>query len=468
MMACIVLGVAAAVLTSDLRVLALPFGMIVLFMAITDYRKLYLLLWASIPLSTEVEFGSIGADLPDEALMLMLMGIAFVLFITKAPRLSMRMFFNPITILLLLHFGWIALTAVTSTQPLISFKFLAAKMWYIAVFYFLTYYLIRKEADLTEWLKWLLIPILATVAWVWVRHAPTGFSFMDVNEFMKPVYRNHVDYALMLGVVLPFAWVFRDMWKGKYTGMVICAIMAIAIYFAYTRAAYLGILTGIAGYLIIRLGLVKYALILAAVVVGVLIAQLASDNRYIDYAPDYHKTITHYEFDNLLEATYKLEDISSMERVYRWIAGFYMIQERPVTGFGPGAFYESYMPYTDKHFVTYVSDNPERSGIHNYFLMTAADQGLPGLIIFVALLVAFMLKAQWLLRRLKDAFPRKLLIGCINTFFFIMFILLLNDMIETDKVGTFFFFCLAMIVAIEERFLPRENPYSGKTIEVKG
>ena len=74
---------------------------------------------------------------------------------------------------------------------------------------------------------------------------------MDVNEFMKPFYRNHVDYALMLGVALPFAWVFRSMWKGKYTGIMICAVMVLAIYFAYTRAAYLGILTGLAGYLII-------------------------------------------------------------------------------------------------------------------------------------------------------------------------------------------------------------------------
>jgi O-antigen ligase len=146
-----------------------------------------------------------------------------------------------------------------------------------------------------------------------------------------------------------------------------------------------------------------------------------------------------------------------MERVYRWVAGFYMIRERPIVGFGPGSFYESYMPYTDKHFVTYVSDNPERSGMHNYFLMTATDQGIPGLIIFSSLLIVGLLKAEWLYHRLDDEYARNVIVASTGTLCFIIFVLLLNDMIETDKVGTFFFFCLAMIVSIENRYLQRPD-----------
>jgi O-antigen ligase len=302
-----------------------------------------------------------------------------------------------------------------------------------------------------------MVPVLFTIVVVWIRHSGTGFSFETVEDVMKPFYRNKVDYALMLGVIIPFAWIFRDNWRGKYTGAIIVVLLIIAMYFAYTRAAYLGLLIGAAGLLCIRTKTLMYAMLISVAGLVFILVNLSKDNRYIDFAPDYNKTISHRDFDNLLEATYKLEDISSMERVYRWIAGFYMIDERPWLGFGPGSFYESYMPYTDKHFITYVSDNPERSGIHNYFLMTATDQGLPGLVIFLALLIFALLKAQWLYNRLDDGFPKKMLSACIVTLFFIIFILLLNDMIETDKVGSFFFFSLAMIVMLEERYLTKRS-----------
>lgn len=439
------------------ELLVLPIGMLVALLAFTNYKTLYFLLWATIPLSTEVEFGSIGTDLPDEILMIVLMGIAIALFIYKAPTLSMRMMLHPITLLLILHVAWIGITTITSTQTVISVKFLVAKLWYVGTFYFLTYYLMRAQRDVRTWLTWLIVPVLFTIAVVWAKHYSSGFSFETVEEMMKPFYRNKVDYALMLGVIIPFVWIFRDNWKGKYTGAVIVGVLFVAMYFAYTRAAYLGLITGVIGLLIIRTRTLKYALLLSLAGLAIILVNLSKDNRYIDFAPDYNKTISHRDFDNLIEATYKLEDISSMERVYRWIAGFYMIGDKPVFGFGPGSFYESYMPYTDKHFITYVSDNPERSGIHNYFLMTATDQGLPGLVIFVMLLIVVLIKAQWLYHRLEDGFPKKMLSACTVTLFFILFILLLNDMVETDKVGSFFFFCLAMIVMLEERYL-RQGP----------
>jgi O-antigen ligase len=100
----------------------------------------------------------------------------------------------------------------------------------------------------------------------------------------------------------------------------------------------------------------------------------------MDFAPNFERTITHTEFDNLIEATYKLEDISSMERVYRWMAGIEMIKDRFWFGFGPGTFYSNYKAYSISRFQTYVSDNPDQSGIHNYFLMTWVEQGFIGFI----------------------------------------------------------------------------------------
>ncbi|MDX1408483.1 MAG: O-antigen ligase family protein, partial [Saprospiraceae bacterium] len=444
----------SAVASDDLRILVVPVLVLGLFLAIADIKRLYLLLWATIPISTEVSLpNGMATDLPDEPLMILLCGIGLLFLVSRLHTLSFKLLLHPITLFLLLHLAWIALTTIHSDALLVSVKFFLAKTWYIVVFYIMAYLLIRNERDWRRWFNWVFIPLFLTIVVVMVRHALQGFTFDTINEVLNPFYRNHVSYALMLGVITPFVWFFRDQFTGRRLGNLLILFLLVAIYFAYTRAAYLGLVTAFAGYWIMRLKLTRIVLVVAIAGATIIYAQLAKDNRYIDYAPDYYKTITHYEFDNLIEATYKLEDISTMERFYRWIAGFYMISEQPLLGFGPGNFYGFYKSYTDENFVTYVSHNPERSGIHNYFLMTAVEQGLPGLIIFLVLLVVVLLKAEWLYARLPPGQTRRLLAACVSALYFILFILLLNDMIETDKIGSVFFFCLAMMVSIEHRQL---------------
>jgi O-antigen ligase len=422
----------------------------VLYLSVVNFRAVYFLMWACIPLSTELEFpGGLATDFPAEGLMVLLTGITVLWCVRKLKTASLTLLLHPVSLLILLLLGWISLTTITSSDHVLSVKFLLAKIWYIVPFYLLGYILLGEEKEIRKWFYWVLIPMLATVGVIFIRHGMEGFRFEVVNEVLKPFYRNHVDYALILGVFFPFVAVMYDRWLARGWGILVCGVLLFAVYMTYTRAAYLGLAIALAGILLTRWHLVRYTMIAGVLVACIALVGLSKDNRYIDYAPDYYKTITHYRFGNLLEATYRLEDVSTMERFYRWIAAFYMVQERPLTGFGPNNFVSFYKPYADQHFVTYVSDNPEQSGVHNYFLMTVVEQGLPGLIIFLGLLFITLLRAEWLYHRLKDGFYRKLLCGVIGSMFFILFALTLNDMIETDKVGSFFFLNLAFLAIIE-------------------
>ncbi|MCB0643861.1 MAG: O-antigen ligase family protein, partial [Phaeodactylibacter sp.] len=172
-------------------------------------------------------------------------------------------------------------------------------------------------------------------------------------------------------------------------------------------------------------------------------------DRYLDYAPDFKRTVTHYKFDNLLEATAKGEDISTMERVYRWVAGMYMSRERPLVGFGPGNFYNFYRSYTVSSFETYVSDNPEKSGIHSYYLMTLVEQGYPGLIIFFAMIFAVLLLGERVYHQTEDEAEKQQVMAVTLSLIVIYALLLINDMIETDKVGPFFFLGMAILVNMD-------------------
>ena len=112
---------------------------------------------------------------------------------------------------------------------------------------------------------------------------------------------------------------------------------------------------------------------------------IKADDRYLQYAHDYRTTIFHHDFREHLQATYQLKDVSTAERFYRWIAGVRMIKDNALTGYGPNTFYNNYKPYAVPAFKTWVSDNKEHSTVHNYFLLIAIEQGIPGLLFFLLL-----------------------------------------------------------------------------------
>jgi O-antigen ligase len=446
----LVVAVLAGVILQLPGLIAIPFLMLGIYLAISDFKTVFFMMWACVPLSTELEFsGGFAMDFPVEPLMIVLSGITIVWVLHSLKQRSLAILFHPITIVLLLHIAWISCMVITSTGMFVSVKFLLAKIWYVIPFYFLSYLLFRKERDIRIWFFAVLIPLCATVAVILARHSLEGFSFETINTVLYPFYRNHVDYGLIMGVFFPFVFVLARRWLSRPVVWAICGVLLVAIYFTYTRAAYVGLFVAFAGVLLVRWKLVRHTFIAVVVLAGLAVALISKDNRYIDYAPNYYKTITHQDFSNLLEATYKLEDISTVERFYRWIAAFYMVKEKPLTGFGPNNFVPYYRPYTDEHFITYVSDNEEQSGVHNYFLMTAVEQGIPGLIFFMILLFITLTRIQWVYHRLKAGFHKQLCTAVIGSLFFILFALLLNDVIETDKIGTFFFLNLAFVAIIE-------------------
>ena len=295
------------------------------------------------------------------------------------------------------------------------------------------------------------------------RHAATGFGFAEVNKALVPFFRNHVAYAAIVTIVLPLlvlaAVQYRrrgKLWLSLWF-IFTSALCLLAVQTSYTRAAYVSLFLGLVSWPFVHYRLWRFALPagLAAALLGVV--YLAHQNRFFDFAPEYTKAIVHKDFGNLVEATYQLEDASTMERAYRWVAGGYMVGERPYLGYGPSSFYTFYKGYALEAFRTYVSENPERSTTHNYFLMTAAEQGIPGLLFFLLLVVAALLSAERSYRRSRSPAARLLIVGACASLVINLGFQLINDMIETDKAGSWFFLSLALLVLADRSEWQRES-----------
>ncbi|MEM9931261.1 MAG: O-antigen ligase family protein, partial [Bacteroidota bacterium] len=411
----ILLSVWSAAASGYYFLAGIPVLVIGAYLAIVDFRPIYWLLLMMIPISTEVALpGGFGTDLPTEPLIVTLMLIFGFFLLRHQRQLSTDILRHPVTLVLLLHLAWTLVTTITSDLPFVSIKFLLAKIWYIVTFFLLTAYLIRDEADFRR-LFWIFFwPFMLMVTVIVLRHALLGFSFMGIHSIMHPFQRNHVNYAASLALFFPYViaiWTTSKRWSFQWLLLAgTAAFLLIAIYFSYTRAAYIALIIAAGTFLLIRWRLIRYAL-LAAVIGGVIaVAFMVKDSRYLDYAPDFDRTVSHERFDNLIEATYKMEDISTMERVYRWVAAGHMAPERPILGWGPGNFVNFYKPFTVSSFETYVSDNPEQSGVHSYFFMVLVEQGLPGLLIFIALLAVFYIRGEQLYHALRPYPDRQLIV----------------------------------------------------------
>ncbi len=432
----------------------IPFVLVGAAFIIWDYRILYVLFLITIPFSIEIYLpNGLGTDLPSEPLMLAITGIAILLFANTFREINYRYLYHPVSLFLILHLCWIGITSIGADYPIVSFKYWLAKLWYVVPFFFMPFKLIQSHQESKRAIYLLLIPLIAAVLWVLIRHAGHDFSFRTSNEVVYPIFRNHVSYAGILVIFLPFVFALRLLEaKNKRLKLLLSLsllILIVGIYFSYTRAAQASIIIAIAAYWMVKFKLTKPAVMVGVIGLFIGVGYLINDKKYLDYAPDYQTTVSHFNYDNLLAATYKLEDISTMERVHRWVAGGRMLADRPILGFGPANFYSTYQDYTLNEFKTYVSNNPEKSGIHNYYLMIAVEQGIFGLLIFLGLLIAALLRGEKLYHRMNDEKSKFIVMAALISIVVSCAILLINDMLEADKVGPIFFFSLSVLVAYD-------------------
>jgi len=421
------------------------------WLGVNDFPQLYYILLFFLPLSMEFSFTpSLGTDLPSEPLMIGLMLVTIFYLIKNQNALPQAYYKHPVLLLLMLHMGWVFVTTLNALNFTVSLKVFTAKIWYITVFVFLTAIVINSFSKFQKAFWCIFFPLLGTAIVTMIRHAYKDFGFEEINRCVTPYFANHVNYALMLVVFYPFIWVAATWYKKnswQYWILVFAKVFFIvAIYFSYTRAAMAAALVMIPFYYVVKFRLMKIALAIAAITALVGVAYMVDDNRFLKHAPEFDNTIYHDEFSDHMSATFEGKDVSSMERIYRWIAGGRMIMDRPLMGVGAGNFYPYYKQYAVSSFETWVSDNEERSTIHNYFLLLLVEQGVFGLLIFLAFTAYIFLLGENLYHRMAHDYQKYMLMGVMLSMMAIYLSLTLNDMLESDKIGTLFFFNVAMLL----------------------
>ena len=429
----------------------LPAAVLLGFFLLRQPQYILYLLAALIPWSAEVNVTeTLSTDLPDEPLMLLGAVTALALFIKNRKNLHLR---HPLLYVILLQFAWMLFTVSISAVPLLSLKFALAKSWYLLCFLALPL-LISDFNVLKRSFQVLIISTLLVTAVIVVRHAGYQFHFARINDAVAPFFRNHVVYSSLLVCTVPLLWLMRQMAERRSvkTILIILILFTVAaLFFSYARGAWLALAAGGLTYFLIRKKVLLFSFLIAVMCGIAAVFWLQHDDNYLRFAHDYRSTIYHENFEEHLAATYEGKDVSTAERFYRWVAGVRMVRKNWWTGTGPSSFYSEYEPYTVPLFRTWVSNNPERSTVHNYFLLTFIEQGLVGFILLILLLALTFQRAQAIYHRSENIFVRRTVAAVAVIIVMIVVVNLLSDLIETDKLGSVFYLCIAAVLLLEKQ-----------------
>ena len=445
--------IGVAVFTELYYLVAIPFLGLLFYAGWQNKNVVFFLLLATIPFSVEYNFSSgLGTDLPDEILML-LVSLLFIAYFLYTPQtINKNVLQHPLLLFLFIVIAWMMVTVIFSSRLQISVKYGLAKGWYIAAFVLAPLIVFRQKKTIIIAGKVIAGSMMLVVAIALFRHYSNGFSFATINNAVTPFFRNHVNYSAMLVCVVPVLVAFFRLTKKREHKLLLTVaiiIALVALFFTYSRGAWLALLVGMIAYWLIKKRGLFFSYLVAMILTIGFIFWMKGNDRYLQYTHDYKTTIFHKDFSEHLIATYKFKDVSTAERFYRWIAGVRMIKDNWLTGYGPNTFYDNYRGYAVPAFKTWVSDNPEHSTVHNYFLLTTIEQGIPGLVFLLLLLGAMFYYTQNLYHRVKDPFYRTVAatVGVILTM--ITILNFLSDLIETDKIGSLFFLCISLLVVTD-------------------
>lgn len=295
----IICGTLALVVQKPL-IVALPF-LVLLFpivfkFIISKTEQLFWLLLLFLPLSTELNITpSLGLDFPDEILMMLLTGLCFFKFIYKPSSFGINILKHPLLLIITFQLIWVLISTYYSQNPTLSIKFFLAKTWYIIPFVLLPQYIIRQQNDYRKIALLLLLPMVFVVIQCLLRHALLGFSFEGIKQTLSPFFRNHVNYSAMLVCLLAILWYMRKLTpsnKKYYVWLNIGLLMGlIALFFAYSRGAWVALFAGVITSFIIQRRWMLQLFIIGVTSVVLLISWLLVDKNYVRFAPNYEQTI---------------------------------------------------------------------------------------------------------------------------------------------------------------------------------
>lgn len=431
----------------------LPAALLIILLAFFSLDKLILFVVFLTPLAINLQHmeGGLGLSLPTEPIIFGIM-IIFILKQLHKNTIQAQIIKHPVTIAIIIYLIWIFVTSITSEMPVVSFKFLISRLWFIIAFYFIATQLFKEYKNIKIFYWLYIIPFTIIIFYTLYNHYLMGFEEEPANYVMSPFYNDHTIYGAMLVMFFP-ALIFFMLNKKysasiKFGAFLFLVIYTIALIFSYTRAAWLSLVVALVAYFLLLLH-IKFRTILFAFLVTC--AVLFAYQTEIVMKLQKNRQDASQDFDKHIESISNIStDASNLERLNRWSAAFRMFEERPFFGWGPGTFSFQYAPFQHSQEKTIISTNMgDRGNAHSEYIGPLCESGVLGTLTFIAIVICTLFTGFRLYYTIQDNETKKLVL--ITLLGFITYIVhgALNNFLDTDKASVPFWGFIAMLVAID-------------------
>ncbi len=451
--------------------LALPAFLYIVYLAFLSMDTLFYILVFFVPISVPLEkfMPDLGfnVQLPTDPILVLIFTVLLFKLILER-KFDRKVLLHPISIAIYINLAWIFITCLTSTIPVVSFKFLLSRIWFITTFYFLATQIFKKKKAIRKF-YWAYIPLLMVViVYVVYNLSKVGlFNQHAANLAPNPFYNDHTALGAALAMLLPFTVGFIIYPKFRIIiramALVIFGIIIFALVISYCRAAWVSILVA-AVVLILIVIRIKLRTVLVLAVVGLALffqyrtdLYLSLEQNNVDSSKDFSK---HVQSISNIET-----DASNTERLNRWNSAFKMFRERPIFGWGPNTYMFKYAPFQMSYDKTIISTNMgDKGNAHSDYIESLADSGILGSLTFILLLIVTLYSGIRLYPKLANQKQTRLWLVCavlgLVTYFFHAIV---NNFLDTDKLSSLFWGYTAMIVAIDVYQVRRkEKELTGK------
>jgi len=437
---------------------ALPLVLVIAYIAIFHTSSAFLLTVFLTPLSVNLEEftdGKFGLYLPTEPILFGLM-LWIILKELKSPIMNKEFWSHPITLSIGFYLLWVFMTSITSAQPLVSFKFLLMKLWFIIPILMIGFNIFKNKSNIVKFLWCYTAGMTIVIVYTIIHHWGFNFREKESHWVMSPFFKDHTIYgasvAMSIVFVLGLYFYKKHSLQAKVLLVIMFIITLLGLYFSYTRGAWLSIVFAISVWAFIKYKVkFKYLLSIGIIVLSVILFTWSKIEMELAKNKQEHTTTN---FDERLQSAANItSDASNLERLNRWSAAWNMFKERPVFGFGPATYAFEYAPYQDPGKLTVISTNFGNQGnAHSEYLGALAEMGLIGMLSVLVFVAALFYSGIMLLINIKRYTPEDtelyILLLCIilamSTYFFHG---LLNNYLDTDKASIPVYGAAAVFIA---------------------
>lgn len=434
-----------------------PAALLFVVLAIVSVDKYLLTLVFFVPLSIPLSILSDGLSidmyLPTEPLLAGLL-LLYVVKYLMGDRVDLRVLRHPVSLAVYFHLAWMFITALTSTDLLVSFKALASRLWFVAGFYLLASQLFRKEKTMYTYIWVFLVAFMGVALYTLINHSQYGFNNQIMaHSVCRPFYKDHTSYGATLGLVLPmlvplFMFIRRGDINTRFLMIMMIGVLLFATVVSYTRATWLSIIASAGIWAIIKLR-IRFEVVLGASVL--LVALVLSVRTQLMIKLEQNEVESSGELAEHVQSMSNIStDASNRERINRWSCAYRMWKDKPVFGFGPGTYQFEYGRYQRSFEKTRIStDFGIRGNAHSEYLGPLSESGFFGLLsllLVIGTTIYTGIRVFYTSKRLKiRAFALAALIGLISYYFHGV----LNNFLDTDKISALFWGYTAMLVAMD-------------------